>query len=220
MGKVEISEAKIKNALQWFSNKIKSLRKKDKVGKDIDITKVKSLKDFSKKMHLGFIYTLAYDPKLKETLPFYDKVPLFCPIKILPDRILALNFHFLPPKQREAFLNEYYNSLLSSAEKYGYEDLNDVPESQLSAWCQDIITDVYLMATSSPGNYLRACVRTYLYSHILSRISPIDINEWDDVANTILPKFAKKSSSEIYKTVKENYKKYKNNIRKKPFSSR
>lgn len=214
---IKINKDSIKKAAKWFINKIKSLRKKDVVGKDIDLTKVKSIKDFSKKMHIGFIYTHAYDPKLKDTLPFYDTLPLFTPVKLMGDRILAFNFHYLPPKDREAFLNEYYNTLLKQAQSYGYEDLNDVPESQLSRWCQNILEDVYLLATTSPGNCLRSCVRTYLYSNIISRITPIEFDEWDNVANLILPRFVKESASTIYKKVKDDCKKYKNNTRKNIF---
>ena len=37
-----------------------------------------------------------YDPKLKATLPYYDRFPLVLPLKRFQMVFLGINFHYLP----------------------------------------------------------------------------------------------------------------------------
>lgn len=208
---IKINKDSIKGAIKWFVNKIKGLQKRDVTGKDVNLKKTKTFRQLSKTLLPGLIYSHVYSPKFKKTLPFYDTIPLFAVINLSPDRILAFNFHYLPPQQRKSFLDEYYNYLENKSINAGYDDINNVPKKKLSEWGMIYLNDVYLLAVSSPGNMLRACVRTYLYSHIRSRITPIEIEEYDNIYNLILPNFQKKSSSEIYEEIKNTYNKYKNN---------
>ena len=52
------------------------------------------------------MYFFNYDPKHKETLPYYDRYPLVICVKLLPDGFHGLNLHYLPPMQRAGLLTK------------------------------------------------------------------------------------------------------------------
>lgn len=61
------------------------------------------------KPQVGRIYTYAYDPKYKDSLPFYDRFPLIICLgegksKAGNTIMLGLNLHYAPPKARQQFL--------------------------------------------------------------------------------------------------------------------
>ena len=43
----------------------------------------------------GILNLYAYDPKLKESLRYYDVFPLVIPVQRLPGGFLGINFHYL-----------------------------------------------------------------------------------------------------------------------------
>jgi hypothetical protein len=46
----------------------------------------------------------GYDPKHKDRLPYYDTFPLILPLEPAKGGFIGLNFHYLPPLARVAFL--------------------------------------------------------------------------------------------------------------------
>jgi hypothetical protein len=55
---------------------------------------------------IGSMYYFYYDPKTKDTLPYYDRFPLVIPIERYSDGFLGLNLHYIHPKQRILLLDE------------------------------------------------------------------------------------------------------------------
>ena len=53
----------------------------------------------------GNLYMFGYDPKLKETLPYYDKFPLVFPYASVPGGFMGLNMHYLPYQLRIRLLD-------------------------------------------------------------------------------------------------------------------
>jgi hypothetical protein len=54
----------------------------------------------------GIMNLFGYDPKLKETLPLYDKFPLIFPLEPAKGGFYGINFHYLQPGARVAFLRQ------------------------------------------------------------------------------------------------------------------
>jgi len=52
----------------------------------------------------GIMNLFGYDPKHKERLPYYDIFPLILPLEPAKGGFIGLNFHYLPPGARVAFL--------------------------------------------------------------------------------------------------------------------
>ena len=54
----------------------------------------------------GVMNLFGYDPKFKETLPLYDRFPLIFPLESAKGGFYGINFHYLQPGARVAFLRQ------------------------------------------------------------------------------------------------------------------
>ena len=57
----------------------------------------------------GIMNLFGYDPKHKATLPYYDVFPLIFPLEPAKGGFIGLNFHYLKPGARVAFLRSLAN---------------------------------------------------------------------------------------------------------------
>ena len=58
----------------------------------------------------GIMNLFGYDPKHKATLPYYDVFPLIFPLEPAKGGFIGLNFHYLRPGARVAFLRSLANT--------------------------------------------------------------------------------------------------------------
>jgi hypothetical protein len=131
---------------------------------------------------IGRMYFFFYDPKTKDTLPYYDRFPLVLPIEQYQDGFLGLNLHYLHPKQRIILLDklsEYANN-----SKY-----DTTTKLRLSY-------DV-LRRSSSISEHI-PCVKKYLFSQVDSRFLEITADEWDIAALLPMESFVGASSGKVY----------------------
>ncbi|CAL9998302.1 DNA end protector [Vibrio phage K567] len=54
--------------------------------------------------HKGNMYVFAYDAKTKAKLPYWDKFPCVVCLGVSKGYMLGLNLHYIPPKEREKFM--------------------------------------------------------------------------------------------------------------------
>ena len=54
----------------------------------------------------GIMNLFAYDPKHKNTLPYYDRFPLIFPLEPAKGGFYGINFHYLQPGARVNFLRQ------------------------------------------------------------------------------------------------------------------
>ena len=71
---------------QWYKDKIKEF------GKPGAMDLIRDGKQ-STKPHYGLLNMFFYDPKGRNTLPYYDTFPLVLPLEEYPDGFLGINFH-------------------------------------------------------------------------------------------------------------------------------
>jgi hypothetical protein len=64
---------------------------------------------------MGNMYLFAYDPKHKDTLPYYDRFPLIFPINKAKGGFLGINMHYLPPILRAKLMDQLYTVLNNKA---------------------------------------------------------------------------------------------------------
>ena len=62
---------------------------------------------------IGSMQMFYYDPKYKETLPYYDRFPLSIIVKPAKGGFLGLNLHYLPPILRAQFLDALMETVTS-----------------------------------------------------------------------------------------------------------
>ena len=129
---------------------------------------------------IGRMFFFYYDPKTKDTLPYYDRFPLVLPIERYPDGFLGLNLHYIHPKQRMFLLDAL--SEYASNKRY-----DAVTRLKLS---------YDLLSRTSIG--FQPCLKRYLYSHVQSRFLEIQANEWDIAALLPVEQFEKASKSKVW----------------------
>ena len=131
---------------------------------------------------IGRMYFFYYDPKMKETLPYYDRFPLVIQIEQYRDGFLGLNLHYIHPKQRILLLDEL--SEFANNSKYDAST-----KLRLS---YDLLRSTGAIYQATP------CIKRYLFTHVESRFLEITADEWDIAALLPLENFQKASSSKVY----------------------
>ena len=84
---------------EWLRSKVK----------DLKVTRQALFQDrtrMANKSLVGRMFFYYYDPKTKDTLPYYDRFPLVLPIERYSDGFLGLNLHYIHPKQRIILLDK------------------------------------------------------------------------------------------------------------------
>jgi len=168
-------QARSNKSREWIKAKVRELNpKQQSVTRDRIRLREKSL--------IGEMYFFYYDPKLKDSLPYYDRFPLVLPIERYSDGILGLNLHYLHPKQRII--------LLDKLSEYLNNDRYD--ESTKFRISYNILKNASRIYESKP------CLKKYLYSHIESKFIQINPNEWDIAALLPLELFEKAKTSKVW----------------------
>ena len=146
-----------KDSTEWFIGKARSAAgyRKNLVGSD---------ERGRDNAIIGKMYFFAYDPKMKKTLPMYDRFPLVFPIEPYNDGFLGLNLHYLNPGERAWLLNKLKD--FRNNNKF-----NATTKLKLS---YDLLSSTKKLASVS-----RPCVKRYLFSHVRSKFIEMTPEEWD-----------------------------------------
>ena len=162
-------------ARQWLKAKVGELRPTPAaLMKDRERLKDKSI--------IGKMYFFFYDPKTKDSLPYYDRFPLVIPIERYSDGFLGLNLHYIHPKQRIILLDK----LSDTATNRRFDE-----KTKLRLSYQ------YLSAASTAFQAM-PCIKRYLFNHLTSRFLEIPADEWDIAALLPVEQFEKASKSKVY----------------------
>lgn len=130
----------------------------------------------------GSMYLFRYDPKHKDTLPYYDTVPLIFPFRKVPGGFYGLNLHYLPLNLRAKLMDGLYS----------YINNNRFDESTKLAM------NYKLLSSSAKLRYFAPCVKQYLYSHMDSRFMYIYPSEWDIALFLPLARFEKRTANYVH----------------------
>jgi len=163
----------------WFRDKIRELAKTSPISR-VDL--FKTTKEFQTTRLLpGVLSFFAYDPKHKETLPYYDKFPLSFIFSIEKDRFSGINFHYLPIPIRIKLYDAMYNIAKQT----------HLPSQQVMALSWSILQN----ASKFPG--VRPAVKQYLFNHVQSRFIKIPIEDWKTAIMLENSEFKKASASNV-----------------------
>ena len=166
-----------KESRAWFMNKAKNLNvSRSKLMKEDPI-------EFRSRPAVGRMYMYFYDPKTKDTLPYYDRFPLIIMVGPAPKGFMGLNLHYLPLDVRAKFLD----ALLGTINNERYD------ESTRFRLSYD------MLKRASRLRAFRPCLKRYLSSHVRSRLALVPAPEWEIATFLPTADFEKASSSEVYK---------------------
>ena len=162
-------------ARQWLRAKVGSLRPTPAtIMRDRERLKSSSI--------IGKMYFMFYDPKTKDSMPYYDRFPLVIPIERYPDGFLGLNLHYIHPRQRIILLDK----LSETASNSRFDE-----KTRLRV-------NYEYLASSSRAFEAMPCIKRYLFSHIQSRFLEISADEWDIAALLPMETFVNASTSKVY----------------------
>ena len=167
-----------KKSLEWLSQKIAELRGTSNIPAGMSRERFRQVDNF----RLGKLYCFYYDPKGKESLPYYDRFPMVLAIEKYNDGFLGLNLHYLPFNYRLAFLGK----LLKFAVQGEPGEIDRLR-----------VTYDILVASKRLKEF-RPCIKRYLSGHIQSKILAIQPNEWDIAAFLPLQQFRGAKSQQVW----------------------
>lgn len=166
-----------KESRDWFRRKALALRNvsRSALMKEEPVT-------LSDRSVVGSMYMFFYDPKHKDTLPFYDSFPLVIVIDRAEGGFLGLNLHYLPPVLRAKFLDALLD--ITSNDKY-----DETTKFALS---------YSLLKRSSKYKYFKPCIKHYLASNVRSRFAKVHAPEWEIAAFLPTADWQKAGKSTVY----------------------
>ena len=173
-----------KKSMDWLMQKIAVIRNPSSIADQIMAEKNRHVNNFM----LGGLYCYYYDPKTKDSLPYYDIFPLTLVLERYNDGFLGLNLHYLPLRYRLAFMTK----LMDFA---SYDEANNIQRLR--------ITYDILKASKSLKEF-KPCIKRYLTSNIRSKILAIQPNEWDVAAFLPVQDFKKAKTNKVWRDSVEN----------------
>ncbi len=171
-----------REARSWLKSKVPKLKPtKGDLMRDRERLRNKSI--------IGRMYFYYYDPKTKDSLPYYDRFPLVIPIERYSDGFLGLNLHYLHPKRRIILLDKL--STILTDKRYD--------EGTRFRISYDFLKRASKIYEASP------CIKRYLSSHIQSRFLEVTADEWDIAVMLPVESFAKASASKVWSDSEDNF---------------
>jgi len=166
-----------KQSREWFRKKISTLRGKEfrrinqgQLMQEEELT-------LNNATDIGKMCMFFYDPKHKDTLPFYDSFPLVIIIGKAKGGFLGMNLHYLPPVLRAKMLD----GLMANANE---DDFN---------------VTYKIVKSASNMRYYKPCVKHYLKKHLRSKLAKVHAPEWEIATFLPTASWNKASGQEVYK---------------------
>ena len=143
---------------RWFQQQVSSMRGSTTPERLMKETP----SDLKSRLYPGFLYMFFYDPKHKDTLPYYDRFPLVFPYSVVKGGFIGLNMHYLPYQLRIR--------LLDSLMVYASNSKMDQRTKIMYSW--NLIGNVSKFAPAKP------CIKQYLTNHVTSPFKKIEAKDW------------------------------------------
>ncbi len=130
----------------------------------------------------GNMYMFQYDPKFKDTLPYYDRFPLIFPFRVEGDRFWAINLHYLPHRIRAQLMDSLYDLVNNKR----YDESTRIQGT------------FELLNRAARSRWIKPCVKQYLFSQMNSRFMYVYPSEWDIALFLPLERFSKATKSQVW----------------------
>jgi len=166
-----------KESIAWFRKKAQSMRNVNRSA----LMKDETL-ELGNKPIVGNMFMFFYDPKTKDTLPYYDSFPLTIIVGKSPGGFTGLNLHYLPPILRAKMLDGLVE--ITNNSKYDETTRFQVKYSMLQK--------------ASSLKYFKPCFKRYLTAHTRSRFAYVPPPEWEIATFLPTADFQKAGRSTVY----------------------
>lgn len=166
-------------SIDWFKKKIADLGGNSPSAK-YDLLKTTKEKQTTRILP-GSLYIFKYMPKHADTLEYYDMWPCSLMFGLTTEGMIGINFHYLPYIIR----GRLFDKLWQIAMVYR----NNQQQCKRITW--------KFLSNVSKFPEVRPCVKSYLYSHVQSKLIKVDIDDWKTAMLLPIESFAKKSLSYV-----------------------
>lgn len=174
--KNHISKNDVRASSAWFESQINSI--KNVAPNRVMASNIKNLKTNIIPGRPVFFY---YDPKYKDTLPYYDTFPLVIPFAKTPDGFMGLNLHYLDYKPRMMLFKELDNIFAK----------NTSPMAKIKAsW--DLVRGVSKLRAAAP------CIKQYLMSNVESLFYEIPRDDWYTAVMLPVQRFVGATNQQVW----------------------
>lgn len=149
----------VKKSKTWFDQQAAIL-----TGRGVGVNSILNDRGntFTGSIEVGNLYMFLYDPKHKETLPYYDTFPLVFPWRRTPHGFIGLNMHYLHYALRIRLMDK----LLEHKTTAGI----DANTRLRLSW--QILDGMSKFAPAMP------CIKQYLSEHVRSPFVRVDPQDW------------------------------------------
>lgn len=130
----------------------------------------------------GKMYMFFYDPKHRETLPYYDSFPLIIMVEGAPGGFYGLNLHYLPMTLRAKFLDSLMG--ITSDKRYDEDTTFAVSYQYLKK--------------AAKMKYFKPCFKHYLFEHVEGRVAMVPAPEWEIAAFLPTAQWNKSSQANVW----------------------
>lgn len=167
----------------WFREKIKELGQVQQFKSD-QANLMKSTKDLQTfRLMMGTMTFFSYDPKYKETLPYYDKFPLSFIFGIDKTGFNGINFHYLSYPMRIKLFDKMWQ----------IAKLSHLPTQQV------LQLNWQLLSAAAKFPEVQPAVKRYLFNHVQSRFIKVPIEDWKTAIMLDNSQFKKQAAANVYK---------------------
>jgi|TARA_B110000977_G_C11032189_1_gene475719 hypothetical protein len=178
--------ARTNAAREWYRDQAKNVsrtqRNRSQGDKLIKELNSDSERRQDSKFAMGNMYLFAYDPKHKDTLPYYDRFPLIFPINKAKGGFLGINMHYLPPILRAKLMDALYTVL---------NNKNFDETTKLTA-------SYKILNGATKFKEFQPCIKHYLNAHVRSKPAYINPAEWDIALFLPMQKFVGATATQVY----------------------
>jgi len=167
-----------KQSINWFRKRASDLGAIN----PSSITRQKPIKSVNTFMP-GSMYMYYYDPKHKDTLPYYDTFPLVILVDKAPGGFYGLNLHYLPLTLRAKMLD----GLMENTNNKKFDESTR------------IAVNYQMLKAASTLGYFKPCFKHYLSDHVKSKFSYVPPAEWEIATFLPTAQFKKASQNKVWK---------------------
>lgn len=169
------------NSKKWFDEQVKMLATKKVTPNRIMVGD--GGMNLTSRLKPGRPIFFYYDPKNKDTLPYYDQFPLVIPYARTEGGFIGLNLHYLDYRPRMMLFKE----LTAIYEK------GTTPESAKIKYSWDLIQGMSKMKAAAP------CIKQYLLPHVKSPFCEIPHDAWYTAMLLPVQRFVGASKEQVWK---------------------
>lgn len=131
---------------------------------------------------VGRMYHFRYDPKGKDTLPYYDAFPLIFMVGPAQGGFYGINLHYLPSLMRAKLMDALYSTVNN-------ERLDESTQLRIS---YDILKG------ASKFKAFRPTFKHYLANHVTSQFIEIQPTHWDIALFLPTERFKKAGKAKVF----------------------